>query len=96
MLGPPTLVPLRPHIEQGDITGATLESAVTGAGELVVCIHSAFISGAYQPLLTERSLAGHHRLITYHRHGYGNSGAEAGTRSGRGAMSVGWRSPTRR
>lgn len=79
MLSPPTLVPLRPHMEQGDITGATLESTVTGAGELAICIHGAFISGAYHPPLTERGLAGHHRLITYYRHGYGNSGVEAGT-----------------
>jgi len=64
MLSPPTLVPLRPYKEQGDITRATLEYTVAGAGKSVVCIHGAFISGAYQPLLTEPSLAGHYRLIT--------------------------------
>ena len=74
-------------MEQGDTTGATLEYAVTGAGELVVCIHGPFIAGAVQPLLTEPSLAGHYQLIPYHRHGYSNSGAEDGT----GAAAARWR-----
>jgi hypothetical protein len=34
-------------MEQGDITGATLEYMVTDAGEPVVCIHGVLIADAF-------------------------------------------------
>jgi 3-oxoadipate enol-lactonase len=60
-------------MERADINGASLEYAVSGAGEPVVCIHGAFIADTFQPLLAEASLARRYRLITYHRRGYGGS-----------------------
>ena len=44
-------------MEQADVNRATLEYAVTDAGEPVICIHGAFIADAFQPLLTEPALA---------------------------------------
>jgi pimeloyl-ACP methyl ester carboxylesterase len=60
-------------MEHTDVTGTTLEYAVTGAGEPVVCIHGAFIADTFQPLLAEPSLASRYQLITYHRRGYAGS-----------------------
>jgi 3-oxoadipate enol-lactonase len=44
----------------------------------VICIHGAFIADAFQPLLTEPSLASRYQLITYRRRGYGNSSRTSG------------------
>jgi pimeloyl-ACP methyl ester carboxylesterase len=60
-------------MERVDIDGIALEYAVTGAGQPVICIHGAFIADAFQPLLTEPSLAGRYQLIAYHRRGYVHS-----------------------
>src|SRR5215211_1991412 len=60
-------------MEHTDVTGTTLEYAVTGAGEPVVCIHGAFIADTFQPLLAEPSLSSRYRFITYHRRGYGGN-----------------------
>jgi pimeloyl-ACP methyl ester carboxylesterase len=60
-------------MERVDVNGVTLEYAVAGAGEAVVCIHGAFIADTFLPLLTEPSLASRYRLITYHRRGYAGS-----------------------
>src|SRR5215212_8028458 len=57
-------------MERAEVNGVTMEYAVAGAGEAVVCLHGAFIADAFQPLLTEPSLANRYRLITYHRRGY--------------------------
>jgi pimeloyl-ACP methyl ester carboxylesterase len=61
-------------MERAVINGTMLEYKVSGAGEPVVFIHGALIADAFIPLLTEPSLAGKHRLITYHRRGYMGSG----------------------
>ena len=68
-------------MERADVTGATLEYAVTGTGEPVVFIHGAFIADTFQPLLTEPSLAGRYQLITYHRRGYVGSSRTSGPTS---------------
>ncbi len=60
-------------MERVDVHGATLEYAVVGTGEPVVCLHGAFVADAFQPLLSEPSLADRYRLITYHRRGYAGS-----------------------
>ena len=54
-----------------------LRHEITGAGEPVLFIHGALIADAFRPLLTEATLAGQYRLITYHRRGYGASEARA-------------------
>lgn len=43
-----------------------------GAGEPVLFVHGAFIADAFRPLFSEPALADH-RLIAYHRRGYGGS-----------------------
>jgi hypothetical protein len=44
-------------MERADGDGVTLEYAVAGAGEAVVCIHGAFVADTFRPLLAEPSLA---------------------------------------
>jgi pimeloyl-ACP methyl ester carboxylesterase len=68
-------------MERVDVDGVTLEYAVAGAGEAVVCIHGAFIADTFQPLLAEPSLASRYQLITYHRRGYAGSSRVPGPTS---------------
>jgi pimeloyl-ACP methyl ester carboxylesterase len=56
----------------GDRRDVRLLTQTVGSGEPVVFIHGALIADAFRPLLAERSLA-HHRLVHYHRRGYGGS-----------------------
>jgi pimeloyl-ACP methyl ester carboxylesterase len=44
----------------------------------VVFIHGAFIAETFRPLLAEPNLAGHYRLILYHRRGYVGSSRASG------------------
>jgi len=73
-------------LEKASLDGAELEYEVSGTREPVVFIHGAFITDAFRPLLSEPSLAGHHRLILYHRRGY------AGSSRASGPLSVAWQS----
>ena len=68
-------------MERADVTDTTLEYAVTGTGEPVMCIHGAFIADTFQPLLAEPSLSRRYQLITYHRRGYGGSSRAPGLTS---------------
>jgi pimeloyl-ACP methyl ester carboxylesterase len=65
-------------LEKASLDGAELEYEVSGTREPVVFIHGAFIADAFRPLLSEPSLAGHHRLILYHRRGYAGSSRASG------------------
>lgn len=58
--------------------GAELEYELSGTGEPVVFIHGAFIAETFRPLLAEPNLAGHYRLILYHRRGYVGSSRASG------------------
>lgn len=60
-------------MERARNDGVELEYEVSGRGEPVVFIHGAFIADTFRPLLAEPSLAGHYRLILYHRRGYAGS-----------------------
>jgi pimeloyl-ACP methyl ester carboxylesterase len=60
-------------LERARTDGVELEYEVSGRGEPVVFIHGAFIADTFRPLLAEPSLAGHYRLILYHRRGYAGS-----------------------
>jgi pimeloyl-ACP methyl ester carboxylesterase len=60
-------------LERARTDGVELEYEVSGTGEPVVFIHGAFIAETFRPLLAEPSLAGHYRLILYHRRGYAGS-----------------------
>jgi pimeloyl-ACP methyl ester carboxylesterase len=55
------------------LDGVTLAYEDAGAGEAVVCIHGAFVAGAFRPLLSEPGLTDRYRLINYHRRGYAGS-----------------------
>jgi pimeloyl-ACP methyl ester carboxylesterase len=63
----------RQRLERARTDGAELEYEVSGRGEPAVFIHGAFIADTFRPLLAEPSLAGHYRLILYHRRGYAGS-----------------------
>ena len=65
-------------MEKASLDGPELEYEVSGTREPVVFIHGAFIADAFRPLLSEPSLAGHHRLILYHRRGYAGSSRASG------------------
>jgi pimeloyl-ACP methyl ester carboxylesterase len=69
------------HMERADVHGATVEYAVVGTGEPVVCLHGAFIADTFQPLLSEPSLASRYQLIIYHRRGYAGSSRTPGPTS---------------
>jgi pimeloyl-ACP methyl ester carboxylesterase len=60
-------------LERVRTDGVELEYEVSGTDEPVVFIHGAFIADTFRPLLAEPSLAGHYRLILYHRRGYAGS-----------------------
>ena len=53
--------------------GVELAYVVKGSGEPVVLISGAVFADAFYPLLKVDSLTKRHRLISYHRRGYGNS-----------------------
>jgi pimeloyl-ACP methyl ester carboxylesterase len=65
-------------LEKASLDGAELEYEVSGTREPVVFIHGAFIADAFRPLLAEPGLAGHYRLILYHRRGYADSSRASG------------------
>jgi pimeloyl-ACP methyl ester carboxylesterase len=65
-------------LERVSLDGAELDYQVSGTGESVVFIHGAFIADTFRPLLVEPSLAGHYRLILYHRRGYAGSSRASG------------------
>ncbi len=65
-------------MEWASLDEAELEYEVSGTGEPVVFIHGAFIADTFRPLLAEPSLAGHYRLILYHRRGYAGSSRASG------------------
>jgi pimeloyl-ACP methyl ester carboxylesterase len=55
------------------VNGTELEYEERGTGEPVLLIHGAFLADAFAPLLAEPVLTDRHRLIHYHRRGFGGS-----------------------
>ena len=49
-----------------------------GAGDPIVFIHGALIADAFRPLLAESAFTSAHRLLVFHRRGYGGSTHPAG------------------
>ncbi len=68
----------RQWLEKASLDGAELEYEVSGTREPVAFIHGAFIADAFRPLLAEPGLAGHYRMILYHRRGYADSSRASG------------------
>ena len=66
------------QLQRAPVEGVELEYEVEGAGEPVVLIHAGVAAGWFRPLLREPALAGHYRLVRYHRVGYAGSGRVAG------------------
>jgi pimeloyl-ACP methyl ester carboxylesterase len=63
-----------PHVQ---VDGVTIAYSQSGNGDPVVFIHGAFIADAFRPLLDQPILSSRHRLLTYHRRGYGGSSRAA-------------------
>ena len=66
------------QLQRAPVEGVELEYEVEGAGEPVVLIHAGVAAGWFRPLLRQPALAGHYRLVRYHRVGYAGSGRVAG------------------
>jgi len=59
-------------LQRAHVNGVELEYEVTGSGEPVLLI-SPVLADGFVPLLSEPSLAGRYRLITYHKRGWAGS-----------------------
>ncbi len=57
---------------------AELEADVRGSGDAVVFIHGLSVADTFAPVVEQLASAGTHRLIRYHRRGYGESGPRRG------------------
>jgi pimeloyl-ACP methyl ester carboxylesterase len=57
-----------------NLNGVELEYDLRGSGEPAVLIHWGVGAAWAQPLLDQPALAGHYRLLTYHRAGFAGSG----------------------
>jgi pimeloyl-ACP methyl ester carboxylesterase len=55
------------------LNGLTLAYESAGAGDPIVFIHGALIAEAFRPMLAETALTSEHRVLVYHRRGYGGS-----------------------
>ena len=66
---------------QGVTEGIQLAYELRGAGEPVVLVHGGVFGDWFKPLLAQPALAERHRLLSYHRIGYGGSGRSAGAAS---------------
>jgi pimeloyl-ACP methyl ester carboxylesterase len=67
-------------MDQAAVRGATLAYREHGDGEPVLLLHPGFIADGMLPLLAEPALHDH-RLLAYHRRGYGDSNRRAGAMS---------------
>jgi pimeloyl-ACP methyl ester carboxylesterase len=59
-------------MERARVNGVELEYAVAGSGEPVLLI-SPVVADGFIPLISERTLADHYQLITYHKRGWAGS-----------------------
>ena len=75
-----TLPPLARHSpwERALLPEVTLEYRVTGTGDAVVFIHGGLFADGLEPLARSRILQARHRVLEWHRVGYGRSGPAAG------------------
>jgi pimeloyl-ACP methyl ester carboxylesterase len=65
-------------VERADVNGITLEYEVRGNGESVVLIHGGLLADENTPLVREAALAGHFRVLNYHRRGFAGSSRPQG------------------
>ena len=75
-----TLPPLARHRpwQRALLPEVTLEYRVTGKGDAVVFIHGGLFADGLEPLARSRVLQARHRVLEWHRVGYGRSGPAAG------------------
>ena len=64
--------------EKAVFQDVTLEYRLAGAGEPVVFVHGGVFADGLEPLSSSSILAARHRILTWHRVGYGRSGPAAG------------------
>ena len=61
------------EVGRAEVNGLSLTYELRGSGDPVVLIHWGVGVAWAEPLLAEPALAGHHRLLGYHRAGFGES-----------------------
>ena len=61
-------------MERAAVDGVELEYELRGSGDPVVLIHWGVSATWAEPLLEQRALRDHYRLLNYHRAGFGGSG----------------------
>jgi 3-oxoadipate enol-lactonase len=66
------------QMDRATVDGLRLEYELQGAGAPVVLIHWGVCAAWGEPLMDEPALADHHRLLRYHRAGFGGSDPVAG------------------
>ena len=61
------------EVGRAEVNGLSLTYELRGSGDPVVLIHWGVAVAWAEPLVVEPALAEHHRLLTYHRAGFGES-----------------------
>ena len=64
--------------KRAHLSGITLEYRVSGTGDPVVLVHGGLFADGLEPLARSPALRAGHRLLEWHRVGYGRSGPAAG------------------
>jgi pimeloyl-ACP methyl ester carboxylesterase len=55
------------------LNGAEIEYELRGTGDPLLLIHGSILADAFRPLVIEREIADHYRVIYYHRRGFAGS-----------------------
>jgi pimeloyl-ACP methyl ester carboxylesterase len=69
------------QMERADVEGLALAYELRGSGDPVVLVHWGVSAVWAEPLLDEPAIADRHRVLTYHRAGFGDSSRLDGTPS---------------
>src|SRR5947209_351927 len=60
-------------MERASVNGLELEYEVKGSGEPVVFLHGGLLADENTPMIKERTLTDHYKVINYHRRGFAGS-----------------------
>ncbi|MFL5658451.1 MAG: alpha/beta fold hydrolase [Ktedonobacteraceae bacterium] len=60
-------------MERASVNGVELEYEMKGSGEPVVFVHGGLLADENTPMIKERALTDHYKVINYHRRGFAGS-----------------------